>query len=466
MLAYLPSTYALEQFLYEPFPVESSLADVLHNHLNAEIVSGTITSRSDAVDYLTWTYLFRRILVNPTYYGLESSDLPTVNRFLSQLVDDTLRDLADSQCIELDDEDKSSIYPLTMGQIISYYYLHHRTARLFFTSLGEDTTLPQLLQVLTMATEYAELPVRHNEDGLNEELAGDEGIRWELQSRDWEDPGVKANLLLQAHFARLGAFVLHLLTHLSFPLMPVPPISDYVTDQKSVLDQAIRILQAMVDVSADGGWLHTALRCMHLTQMVVQGQWVDQSSFFQLPHFDSRDQHAVMVRHGFQCLPQLLSAPEAKRNAALSEAFKGRKDRVSAALTACARFPVVDLQCTRVTANQVEARVRRTSKGSSSQAYCPLFPKQKREGWWLVVGSADGELLALKRITVAHQQTIKLELSAGGGDGSGGDSDEELYGSAANKKQEPAELWAYLMSDSYIGLDIQVQVAEQPAAAK
>ncbi len=198
-----------KKFLYEPFPVESSLADVLHNHLNAEIVSGSITSKHDAVDYLTWTYLFRRILVNPTYYGLENSDLSTVNKYLSQLVDETLHDLAESQCIELDDADKSSIYPLTMGQIISYYYLHHKaredappffvrltllllqTARLFFTSLDEHTSLSRLLQVLCMATEYAELPVRHNEDGLNEEMASDAGIRWPLQSRDWEDPGVK-----------------------------------------------------------------------------------------------------------------------------------------------------------------------------------------------------------------------------------------------------------------------------------
>jgi len=34
--------------------------------------------------------------------------------------------------------------------------------------------------------------------------------------------------------------------------------------------QALRILQAMVDVAADGGWLHTTLGVMRLTQMVSQ----------------------------------------------------------------------------------------------------------------------------------------------------------------------------------------------------
>lgn len=59
--------------------------------------------------------------------------------------------------------------------------------------------------------------------------------------------------ILQAHFARLEL-----------------PISDYVTDLKSVLDQSIRIIQAMIDISANSGWLLSSLTCMHLLQMVMQ----------------------------------------------------------------------------------------------------------------------------------------------------------------------------------------------------
>lgn len=52
------------QFLYEPFPVESSLKDQLPDHINAEIVSGTICHKEDALHYLTWTYLFRRLVLH------------------------------------------------------------------------------------------------------------------------------------------------------------------------------------------------------------------------------------------------------------------------------------------------------------------------------------------------------------------------------------------------------------------
>lgn len=80
----------ITQFLYEPFPVESSLADQLAEHFNAEVVAGTIGSRQEAVDYLTWTFLFRRLLQNPSYYGLQEAGEAELDEFLSGLVEETL----------------------------------------------------------------------------------------------------------------------------------------------------------------------------------------------------------------------------------------------------------------------------------------------------------------------------------------------------------------------------------------
>jgi len=61
------------QFLYEPFPVESSLREYLHNHINAEIISGTICHKQDAVHYLTWTYLFRRLVSTNWSYAFSQN---------------------------------------------------------------------------------------------------------------------------------------------------------------------------------------------------------------------------------------------------------------------------------------------------------------------------------------------------------------------------------------------------------
>merc|ERR550537_1822543 len=103
-----------------------------------------------------------------------------------------------------------------------------------------------------------------------------------------ELPSTKTQLLLQAHFDDV-------------PL----PISDYYTDVKMLLDQAIRVIQAMVDVSADSGWLATTLSCMGLVQMIVQAKWHDASTLTTLPNIDD-DKLAAFARYRIECLPELV----------------------------------------------------------------------------------------------------------------------------------------------------------------
>jgi activating signal cointegrator complex subunit 3 len=85
------------------------------------------------------------------------------------------------------------------------------------SNLKPDFKVGQLISLLSNAKEFYGLPVRHNEDILNEALT--HLVPLKVPKHDLESPHVKANLLLQAHFERC-------------PL----PITDYITDTKSVLD--------------------------------------------------------------------------------------------------------------------------------------------------------------------------------------------------------------------------------------
>lgn len=51
--------------------MESSLHKHLNEHLNAEIIAGTISNLEQAVDWVKSTYLYMRVNKNPSFYQLD-----------------------------------------------------------------------------------------------------------------------------------------------------------------------------------------------------------------------------------------------------------------------------------------------------------------------------------------------------------------------------------------------------------
>ena len=157
-----------KHFLHSGFPVESSLHNVLDNHLGAEASAGTIGTKQDALDYLTWTFFFRRLHKNPSYYGLEisSEEHNTIaaqqlaNEYMIELVDKSLGALEESGCISLHSNGDLNSTPL--GKIMSYYYLSHKTIRHLLKQAKREATFEDVLAWMCGATEFDELPVRHN----------------------------------------------------------------------------------------------------------------------------------------------------------------------------------------------------------------------------------------------------------------------------------------------------------------
>jgi pre-mRNA-splicing helicase BRR2 len=111
-----------KKFLFEPLPIESHLDHYLHDHFSAEIVTKTVENKQDAVDYLTWTLLYRRMTQNPNYYNLQGVTHRHLSDHLSELVENTLSDLQQSKCIAI--EDDVDVQPLNSGMIAAYYYIN------------------------------------------------------------------------------------------------------------------------------------------------------------------------------------------------------------------------------------------------------------------------------------------------------------------------------------------------------
>ena len=128
-----------KKFLYEPVPIESHLDKFLHDHFNAEIVTKTIENKQDAVDYLTWTLMYRRLTQNPNYYKLTGVTHRHLSDHLSELVESTLADLEQSKCISVEEE--IDVSPINLGMIAAYYYINYRTIELFSKTLAAKTKI-------------------------------------------------------------------------------------------------------------------------------------------------------------------------------------------------------------------------------------------------------------------------------------------------------------------------------------
>ncbi|KAF0300039.1 putative U5 small nuclear ribonucleoprotein helicase [Amphibalanus amphitrite] len=252
-----------KKFLYEPIPVESHLDHTLHDHFNAEIVTKTIENKQDAVDYLTWTFLYRRMAQNPNYYNLQGVTHRHLSDHLSEVVEKTLSDLEQSKCITVEDE--MDVSPLNLGMIAAYYYINYTTIELFSMSLNAKTKIRGLMEIIASAAEYAELPIRHGEDTLLSGLY--QRLPNKLQTPRYNDPHTKTNLLIQAHCSRM---------QLSAELQQ---------DTELILQRVVRLIQACVDVLSSNGWLSPALASMELAQMCTQAMWSKDSYLKQLPHF-------------------------------------------------------------------------------------------------------------------------------------------------------------------------------------
>lgn len=432
-----------KHFLHTGFPVESSLHTVLDNHLCAEVSAETIITKQDALDYLTWTFFFRRLHKNPSYYGLEISaeDHSSVaaqemaNDYMIEMVDKSLNELADSKCVEV--FPNGDVDPTPFGKIMSYYYLSHKTIRYLTRHAKAQASFLDVLTWMCRATEYDELPVRHNEDLINAELSRNLTLPGTSFGLPMWDPHVKAFLLLQAHMSRVSL-----------------PITDYVGDQTSVLDQAIRIIQASIDVLTELGYLTSVLQMISLLQSVKSARWPTEPPLSILPGVDAEKtkdkttlQKLSAMNHGqLTALASSLNVPQGTQQRFLQTA--------SILPNVVVSVDDVTSQSMTVTLKRLNALVERDAR-----IYAPRFPKPQNEGWFVVVGDvARDEVYAIRRVGWA--QGPGKGASAGSRVSARASIKLPEAGAAAGQKRVVDVL---VLSDGYVGMQYQTMGVEVPA---
>lgn len=445
-----------KHFLHTGFPVESSLHNVLDNHLGAEVSAGTIATKQDALDYLTWTFFFRRLHKNPSYYGLEISadEHNTItaqslaNDYMVSMVNKSLEELGNSGCLEL--HTNGDVDPTPLGKIMSYYYLSHRTIRHLLGRAKPQSTFEEVLAWMCGATEFDELPVRHNEDLINAELSAHLPLDTSIMGLPMHDPHVKAFLLLQAYFSRIDL-----------------PISDYVGDQNSVLDQSIRIIQASIDLFAELGHLSSCLTFVELLQCIKSARWPDDGPMSLIPGVEVEKERKRLTETNVE--PRKTRELPTLTKEALSTLFAYLdipRNIQPEAEKVVYMLPDVNVNLSDINAVSLTVSLARLNISTSPEyrIYAPKFPKPQSEGFFIVIADlANHEVLALKRISWPS-------TAGGGGKGNRkpqarGDKPSARATVHLIPKIVERMLKVYVMSDSYVGLrwEIDVEVPGVPS---
>ena len=421
-----------KKFLAEGLPIESRLPSHAQDFFNAEIVARTIDDKQAAVDILTWTLMYRRLQQNPQAYNCQGKSMAHIGDFLSELVESTLADLENSKCIAIEDE--MDVAPLNLGMIASYYNVSYVTIDVFNMSLKPRTKLRGLLEIVSSAAEFEDVPIRPHEDVLLRRLY--DRLPLKLERLDPLSPYHKVFILLQAHFARLA--------------LPV----DLEADQRLVLGKVLTLLSASVDVMSSNAYL-SAIGAMELSQMVVQAVWDKDSVLKQVPHFtsdvvDRCRQRGVEDVFGLSDLLADLSA--ADRDALLQMDAK-QLAQVAAFVNS---FPYVELSYRLTTppeelnaSDPITLHIHLDKDDDSDDSNLAeggdeglvvessFYPQRKLAQWWVVVGDPGTKtLLAIKKLTLRKSLDVELDVTLPEG------------------RHERLKIW--LVSDSYLGADREV----------
>ena len=379
-----------KHFLNLGFPVESSLHKVLADHIGAEISSGTISTRQEALNFLTWTFLYRRAHNNPSYYGITDTSPAGVSTYLAGLIDSTVQSLVESRCVV---EKGDDLVATPFLDISSYYYLSHRTIRRVVCGVNNSFSFRDCLKLLCGATEYDELATRHGEELINIEMS--RSMKYPAEDMEKEfiwDPHVKAYLLLQAFMSRIEL-----------------PIADYAQDTIAILDQSLRILQAFIDVAAEMGFVASVLLFIELMQCIKQRIWPEESPILVLPgceHHQKRPQEGAKKGPDFNALGTASKAKVIKwadtfvdNNDVISNKKYGSstspKDQFVYVVT---HLPTASLTTSQSSTSSLEVTLTHNNYPLDNifTSYCPHFPKPQRESWFIIV-ERRGELMMMKR---------------------------------------------------------------------
>ncbi|CAH0518314.1 unnamed protein product [Peronospora belbahrii] len=269
-------------------PMESALIKSLPDHLNAEIVSGTVSNLEEACTWLSYTYLYVRMRKNPLAYGMKIDDVnedPMLTSRRRQLLMDAAENLAACRMIKIlrekvqlgsDQEGKIAFAVTSMGRVASHFYIQHTSIETFNNLLDskagqkesgdDDLDWEKVLLVLCSSNEFEQLKSREEEMPELEKLKR-KFCRFDILGGGMDTYTGKTNILLQSLIgrARVSTFTL-------------------ISDTNYVAQNGSRVCRALFEICLKKNSARKAEKFLQLAKCIDQKMWWDQNAMLQLPH--------------------------------------------------------------------------------------------------------------------------------------------------------------------------------------
>jgi activating signal cointegrator complex subunit 3 len=251
--------------LVRPMPIESNFIKQLADHLNAEVVSGTVSTLKEAARWLTYTYLYVRMLRNPLVYGISGDEIaedPMLRNKCMDLVMNAAKLLDATKMIRASIA-TGNLSAIDKGRVAAHFYIQAESISTFNDMLRGDLPDTDLFRVVCSAEEFRNMKLRPDEmDELHGLSKSDCPFRIPGAGKDDNNIALvtgsvdKAFILMQAYIskARIRNFTL-------------------ISDTNYIASNAGRVTRALFEICLRSHYAGAALKLLRIATSVEKQLW-------------------------------------------------------------------------------------------------------------------------------------------------------------------------------------------------